>query len=358
MRPVESYGNATVGAVTVELPPVPGIAIDPPPKDFEATVAKLDARHRTAGLAFRTGERFLYARGPLLAAGTTYYLFLSLISLVAFAYGLVALFGADQAAEWLTEALNAAFPGLLGPSGIDPQSLRDYGSASSLVGLAVLAFSGTGAVNAASQSLHLINGAPKDPRNYVLARIRMVGQLMVVGPIILASFIPSVAFATLTSQISDALGIADEVEAGALFLMSTAAALLLDFAAVYLMLSWMGGIRPPRRARIVGAAAGSIVIEALKFASAAIIAWSLSKPQYGAFAVPITTMLVLYLLSIALYLSASLTAALAIRRAERILQRQYVDSASADDPLEPERARGVEEPEIESLRPRPLTPED
>lgn len=317
-----------------ELLAVPGVSIDPPPKDYEATVAKLDARHRTAGLVFRTGERFIFARGPLLAAGTTYYLFLGLISLVAFAYGLVALFGADRAAEWLTEALNAAFPGLLGPSGIDPQSLRDYGTASSLVGLAALAFSGTGAVHAANQSLHLINGAPKDPRNYVWARIRMLGQLLLLGPVILASFIPSVVFTTLTGQISSSLGIADEVETGALFLLSTAVALLLDFVVIYAILSWLGGIRPPRGPRIAGAAAGSIVIEALKFASAAIVAWSLSKPQYGAFAAPITVMLVLYLLSTALYLAASLTAALAIHR-QRSTQRAGTGApqrVTADDP--------------------------
>ena len=39
------------------------------------------------------------ARATLLAAGTTYYVFLALLSLVALGYGVTALVGADQIAE-------------------------------------------------------------------------------------------------------------------------------------------------------------------------------------------------------------------------------------------------------------------
>ena len=48
-----------------------------------------------------------------------------------------------------------------------------------------------------------------------------------------------------------------------------------------------------------------------------IVAWSIAKPQYGAFALPITTLLVLYLLTTVTYGSAALAAGLAEKHAAR-----------------------------------------
>ena len=91
--------------------------------------------------------------------------------------------------------------------------------------------------------------------------------------------------------------------------------LIIDFAIVYLLLGVLGGIRPEHRARIVGATVGAIVITVLKSLLAVIIAWSISKPEYGAFAAPIAVLLILYLLTVALYASASIAAGVADRDA-------------------------------------------
>jgi uncharacterized BrkB/YihY/UPF0761 family membrane protein len=56
---------------------------------------------------------------------------------------------------------------------------------------------------------------------------------------------------------------------------------------------------------------GAIGIEILKSVMSSIVSWSVSKPQYGAFAVPITVLLVLYLLTLVTYVAASLTAGVA-----------------------------------------------
>jgi membrane protein len=301
------------------LTPVPGVPIDPPQKDLHATAARLDERHQAAGLLFRVGHRFLYARIPLLSAGTTYYLFVSLISLVAFAYGLIALFGADWLADWLTYALDAAFPGLLEAEGVSADTIRDYGTASSIIGLVVLAVAGTGSVHAASQSLHVVYGAPKDPRNLVVARIRMIGQMLLLGPIILASFVPSLLFSQLARELSTQLGIEASLDSRMAIGLGTLLAVALNFLVVLSMLSWLGGIRPPWQPRLIGAAVGAVALEILKAATAAIISWSLGRPQYGAFAVPITLMLLLYLMSTAVYAAACLTAVLAVRRAESLV---------------------------------------
>ncbi len=299
------------------LQPIPGTAIHPPPKGFDPTQALLDDRLVAAGLLYRAGSRFLQASAPLLAAGTTYYLFLAVISGVTLAYGAIALMGSDWLAQWLTEALENAFPGLVGENGISPESIRGYGTTASVLGLVVLAFAGTGAVHAAGQSLHVIYGAAKDPTNFVVARIRMLGQLLILGPLVLLSLVPSLLVTSLAQPIVEWLGLQSSLARWLLLFATATVSLLLNFLIISLLLGHLGGIRPPKRAHRVGAASGAVMVEVLKFATASIISWSLSKPRYGAFAVPITLMLVLFLISSALYISASLTAAVALQQSQR-----------------------------------------
>jgi len=303
---------------SARLPKIPGEALDPPPKVFDAAQQVLDERHAAAGVLFRAWHRFVFARAPLLTAGTTYYLFLSLISLVAFGYGLVALIGADQLSVWLTDALNSAFPGLVGDEALSPEDLRSYGTTASIGGLLVMGLAGTSSVNAASQSLHILYGAPKDPRNIALRRTRMFGQLILLGLLILLSFIPSVLISTLAEPLRDTLGVDASVNPSLILVVTLCIALTLNFVVLWLLLSRHGGIRPSKRAIRIGAGAGAVVIETVKYSTAGIIAWSLDKPQYGAFAVPITVMLVLYLLSMSLYASAALTAAVALKERDEL----------------------------------------
>ncbi len=133
------------------------------------------------GVGYRALIRFNYARSTLLAAGTTYYVFLALFSLIALAYGVTAIFNADRMASYVTEALSEAFPGLLGDEGIDAAQLRAVGQAASVVGLIAMLHAGSGAMVAASGSIHDIYGAPLDPRNYVVKRLRLLGWLVVIG---------------------------------------------------------------------------------------------------------------------------------------------------------------------------------
>lgn len=290
-------------------PPIPGKPIDPPPKGPPKI---LEEQTGFAGIAYRAFSRFTSARATLLAAGTTYYLFLAMFALLAFGYGVAAAFGTDQFTAQLTETLEEALPGLVGTDGIDPEQLRATGRASSLVGLLLLLYSGGGAMVAASGSLHLIYGAPPDPRSFLKARAVLLGWLLIIAPIILVSFaIPTVVISVAESAagLPGSTAIPPSVWfAGALIVV-----LVIDFAIMYLLLGVLGGIRPERFARGIGAATGAVTVSVLKYFLGAIIAWSIARPQYGAFALPITVLFVLYLLTIALYGSAALTAGIADR---------------------------------------------
>lgn len=294
------------------LPPIPGKLVDPPQKDPPQIVETIDDKSEVAGIAYRAFSRFSFAKATLLAAGTTYYLFLAMFALLAFAFGVAAAFGTEEFTVYLTDALHEALPGLVGEDGVDPAQLRAVGRSSSIVGLVLLLYAGGGAMGAASGSVHLIYGAPPDPRNFLTSRARLLGLLVVIAPLILVSFaIPNVVASVTrnaTSILSSSTVPPILVNVGALLV-----ALVIDFVIVYVLLGVLGGIRPEQRARVIGAATGAVVVGTLKYFMGFIVAWSISKPQYGSFALPITVLFVLYLLTLSLYGSASLTAGMSDR---------------------------------------------
>jgi membrane protein len=299
------------------LPPIPGEPIDPPPKAPPETVQGLDEADGVAstavGVGYRALTRFNEARATLLAAGTTYYVFLAMFSLIALGYGITALFGADKIASYLTQAIAEAFPGLLGEEGIDPAELRSIGQAASIVGLVAMLYAGSGAMVAANSSIHLIYGAPKDPRNYALKRVRMLGMLVILGSLIAFSFVAGTFTVRFSDRILTTVGLGTTPEHIFWTLAGVVVTLATDFLIVYLILGRLGGIRPPRRAHLIGATVGAFVIQILRIPMALILEFSANKPQYGALAIPIGVLLVLYLNSITVYGAAALTAGIAER---------------------------------------------
>ena len=303
-----------MGAIAVP-PPIPGELIDPPPKETPDAVKNIDAKEGVAsdavGVGYRAMQRFTYAKAGLLAAGTTYYLFLAMFSIVAFGYGLVAILGADQMASHLTDALQNAFPGVVGEDGIDPQKLKAVGRTTSVVGLLALLWAGGGAMVAASGSLHQIYGAAPDPRNFVKARARLLGWMLVFLPLVAVSYAATTMVASYAGPILDDLGLDSTIGRVVLVAVTVALALAVDFLILYLLLGHLGGIRPDRRPRLIGALVGAVLIELLKYFMAFIVAFSVDKPQYGALAAPIGILLVLYLQCMAAYGAASLAAGIA-----------------------------------------------
>lgn len=293
-------------------PPIEGTAVDPPPKPVPAFAERLD-RAAVGAVAYRAMRRYSYANVGLLANGTAYYLFLSLFSLLAFAYGVVTVIGADNLAATLTDALNEALPGLIGEEGIDPAQLRSTGATAGVIGLLVLLYSGLGAVGAAGKSLHLIFGAPPDPRNFVKAKARHLLILLGVAPLIVVSF----ASASLTSDLLrpalETLGL----DSGPVRTALAGAGLLVGYAIdvliLWVLLGYLGGIRPPRRPRLIASLIGAVAIGIVKQLLDLIITWSLDKPQYGAFAAPLAVLFVLSLLSNVLYASAAIAAGIGDR---------------------------------------------
>ena len=300
---------------TARLSAIPGESVDPPPKDLPRQVRALQSREglvgESASLAMRTSIRFTVSRATLLAAGTTYYLFLALFSALALAYGLTAALGAEQLSAYITEAVSAAFPGLTGQTGIDPDVLRNTAQVTSIVSAVGFLYGATGAVMGASRSLHAVYGAPNNTRNYVVVRFWAVGWFLLLAPLVLLSFVSASVTANLFDRLLDAVGLQWSGPTPLLDVSALALTLLLNFIVVRVMLGQLGGIRPPRTPLLVGTAVGAVVIEVLKQAMALLVGFVVGKPQYAVLTAPIGILFVLYLQAMTLYAVASLTAAVA-----------------------------------------------
>jgi membrane protein len=296
---------------TATLVPIPGQRLDPPLKDPPALVQRLADGRPPVRMAWRAIRRFSVANAPLLASGTAYSLLIALLALLAVAYGLIATFGADALAVRLTDALQNALPGLVGDEGIDPDQLRQVGRATSFVGLLLLVFSASRAMTSASSAIHLIYGAPPDPRNVVLARARLIGFMLLLAPLFALSFAAGSTATPVLDLVVSQLGLADAVSVPLVTTIGVAFGFVLDVLLVYLVLSVLGGIRPSRRSRLVGALVGGALFTIIKLVAGLIVSWSVQTPQYGAFAVPVTVLLVLSLMTTAVYLGAAVTAAVA-----------------------------------------------
>jgi membrane protein len=295
-------------------PPIPGRIIDPPPKEAPKKVHELDAQSGVVGtgvgVGYRALLRFTHSLAALLAAGTAYYLFFAMFSIIALAYGLVTSLGADNMAAYLTDAIGEAFPGLLGDDGIDAEQLRQIGQATSVVGAIGVLYGGTGAVLAAAKAIHQIYGTPNDPRNFVLARVRALGWLILLGLLAMVSFAMSSLTSDLASTVIEALNLDGQptllLDAG-----SAALTTAVNWVILYLILGHFGGVRPERRWRALGAAVGAVATTIVQQLLGLLIGFTIDKPEYGAAAAPIGMLFVLYLLTLTLYATASLTAGMA-----------------------------------------------
>lgn len=307
-------------------PPIPGKPVDPPLKEVEHTIRKLDDKHQYAGAGYRAFLRYSYSNASLLAAGTAYYAFLALFALVVFAFGITALVGGEALAETVTESLNKAFPGLIGDSGISPETLEDVGQTTSVIGLVSLLITGSGAMVAVSRSMHLIYGIGKDSRNFIIARARLLAWMFLLVPLMMLSFVPSVVISNFAGPVIEALNLQGGFWTWMLFILTGILSVALNAVVVWLILGHLGGVKPQRKPLLIGTVFAALAIEAIKYLLSFIIAWSLSKPQYGTFAAPIAMLLVLWLETLVLYLGACITAGFATAEAD-------VSPASEPEPL-------------------------
>jgi membrane protein len=191
--------------------------------------------------------------------------------------------------------------------------LRSIGQTAGLIGLVAMLYSGGGAMTATSGSIHLVYGAPLDSRNFVVKRIRLLGWLLIIGPLILASLVAGIATQNFSSRVLDLIGWQGTTDLVIVQVLASLLTLGLNFLVVFLALGHLGGIRPPTRSLVIGSLVGALALQLLRVVMGLVLKVSADKPQYGTLTLPIGILLVLYLNTLALFGASALTAGIAER---------------------------------------------
>jgi membrane protein len=262
-------------------------------------------RLRDAAWLWRWWERFRDGRGTLSAKGIAFYSFFGVLSGLAIAFAVAA--GLPQYEDILTEVLDEALPGLVGPQGIDPDQLAAFGGTVGLIGAAVLLYSAISIVRAVDDGVRLVYGVQYEPRNFVIKNLRFFGYLLMLTPLVGLSYVGSSASAGIFEPVLQTLGIDGPAARAVVTLGGVAVGVLLNAVVIVIVLSRLGGIRPARwiwRSSLLGGAA----LEVVKVTATYFVALTVSNPRYLSFGAPVAMLLLFYAMAAVLLLAAALVA--------------------------------------------------
>ncbi len=203
--------------------------------------------------------------------------------------------------------INAALPGLIGPEGVDPEQLKSVGSTVGLIGAAVLLYSAVSIVRAVDDGVRLIYGVQYDPRSFAVKTLRLLGYLLLLSPLVALSYVGSSAAAglfrapVLTGPAGPMGGSLAMVGAGLLV------GILLNSVVIMIIISRLGGVRPPRWRWRASLMAGT-ALEVVKVGATSFVAFTISNPRYLSFGSPVAMLLLFYAMASVVLIAAAFVA--------------------------------------------------
>jgi membrane protein len=294
--------------------------------------AAVFARRTAALFPVRVWRRFLRRNGFLLSAGMAYQSLFALFALlyVAFAAAGVWLGGSARAIDALIGVANSYLPGIISPDGIaEPDEVHELVASAAgtftvtgLIATAVAVWTAIGAVTFSRRAVRDIFGLPFDTRNYVLLKLRDVIAALVFGLALVAGSVLSVGGVWALTQLLDLVGLSiDGAVNGVLLRISTVIVLLvIDTAAIALLVRFLTGtslrwatIRP-------GAAMGGLAVAALQLGAGLLLSHTPGNPLLATFAVMVALLLWCRLVAAIILLAASWIALSAQDRGEPLVR--------------------------------------
>src|SRR3954453_12587655 len=244
--------------------------------------------------------------GDRLAAGVTFYWFLSLfpilllaISLLGFAYG-------DQASSKVTDALSGYLP----PQLVDTigQTLESAKGKAGIIGLIGLLLSGLGWIDGLREAIRSIWHQNVKAGNFLVRKVVDILVLVGLFATIAASVLITGATTAATGQVLDLLGVGEGTGARVFtqvlaYVLATAADTLLFLY----MFTRLPRVKSPLAKVFKTAVFGAVLFEILKFGGAYYVARTTTKGEatYGTFAVVVGLLLFLNLASRLILITAA-----------------------------------------------------
>lgn len=234
----------------------------------------------------RTFQRYQIQSGDRLAGAISYFAFLSFFPIIALAFAVFGYFLSirPDATETLRKAINQYLPGLADKLPI--QEIADSRTSAGVIGLLGLLYAGLGAIDALRGALREISMTTEPPLNFLLAKLRDLSALVLLGTTMVASVLVG-GFATQAGgTVAEWLGLSESaVGRGTIWLVGVTVSVLADVVVFLIILRWLGRSRQPLRVLLRGALFGAVGFALLKQLAALLLSHILNNPVYGVFAV-------------------------------------------------------------------------
>ncbi len=292
------------GPTARTLGPIPGADLDPLDED-PPLVVWTTRRAAWAAWLWRWWERFRDGRGTLSAKGIAFYSFFGVLSGLAIAFAVAS--ALPQYEDLLIEVLNEALPGLVGPTGVDPDQLKALGGTVGWVGTAVLLYSAVSIVRSVDDGVRLIYGVQYEPRNFAAKNLRFLGYLLLLAPLVGLSYVGSSATAGLFRPLLAGLGISGRGADLVVGLIGLTVAILLNAVVIMVVVSRLGGVQP-RLWRWRSSLVGGVALEVIKLGATYFVALTLNNPRYLSFGAPVAMLLLFFGMATVVLLVAALIA--------------------------------------------------
>jgi membrane protein len=261
--------------------------------------------------AWRAWKRYGDHRGNLLAGGVGYFAFFSVFPAVLLAFTVfgILLRNQPQLLEDTKDAINGLLPGFV-KSDDQPNGIINVNaptgaalSVSGVVAVLGLVLAGTGWLSALRDGIRAIFGVEGSPGNPVVAKLRDVGVLVLLGVgILLSAGVGAIAGAAATWA-ADLVGLGGQ--AWVLTVVAFVVGVALDGALVAIMLRILSGVQLPWPALRNGAIFGGIGLTVLKKFGSVLLASTTDNKLYFGFALVVGLLVWLNFMSRVILISAA-----------------------------------------------------
>ncbi|WP_457252613.1 YihY/virulence factor BrkB family protein [Pedococcus sp. P5_B7] len=268
------------------------------------------ARFRATSV-WRAWKRYGDHRGNLIAGGVGYFAFFSVFPAVLLAFTVfgIVLRSQPQLLADTKDAINNLLPGFVKtptqPNGVIDVS-APTGAALSVQGVVSvvgLVLAGTGWLGALRDGIRAIFGVEGQPGNVVVAKLRDLGVLLLLGvAIVLSAAVGAVAGST-ASWVADLVGLGGQQ--WVLAIVAFVVGVALDGAIVAVMLRILSGIPLRWQAVRHGAIFGGVGLTVLKTFGALLISSTTANPLYLGFALVVGLLVWLNFMSRVILISAA-----------------------------------------------------
>ena len=259
--------------------------------------------------AYRAWKRFGDAKGNLLAAGVAYFGFFSLfpaVALAAVVFGFLLAGNPDLLAA-VGRSLDDALPGLIqtpeNPDGLMPLAAPETATLSwaGAVAFVSLVLGGLGWIGSLRDGIRTVFGVQGNEGNPVLAKLRALLVMGLLGVSLLVSAASSSVVGAATGWVSKHVGLGP----GLVTVTGVLVSFVIDTGVMVVLLRLLSGVPLPWKDIRSGALIGGLGMTVLKLLAATLIAQATRNPLFGSFVVVVGLLFWLNLVSRLVLLSAA-----------------------------------------------------